>query len=216
MSFSAVGQVFDIQAFRAHLDALDLSWASSVTIHHTAYPNLEMRPKGWTIQHMRNLANYYGNERRWSAGPHLFTDEDQIFGLSPLTARGVHAKSFNARSIGIEALGNYDQEDPSEGRGKEVWETTAAAVACLLNRMKLAATGDTIKFHRDDPHTSKSCPGNRVIKQVFVDAVKGKLTALRSAPDPSDRAGAVDDLDPAAGPIPEVRALLTQALAKLG
>jgi len=85
MSFSAVGHVFDPSAFREHLRTVDLSWARGVCLHHTAYPDLSMRPRGWTIQHMRNLASYYGGELGWSAGPHLFADEDQVFGLSPLT-----------------------------------------------------------------------------------------------------------------------------------
>lgn len=188
MSFSAVGQVFDAPAFARHVAGLDLGWARGVCLHHTAEPSLAQRPKGWTIEHMRNLASYYGGKLGWSAGPHLFTDEDQIFGLSPLTSRGVHAVSFNAQFIGIEALGNYDDEDPHNGRGAEVWKTAAAATAILLHRMGLAASDTTVKFHRDDPKTRKTCPGARVDKGTVLAAIAAELESLRAADDRADPA----------------------------
>lgn len=185
MSFSSVGQVFDLPAFRQHLVGLDLSWATSVTIHHTANPSLAMRPKGWTIQHMRNMANYYGDNLKWSSGPHLFTDEDQIFGLSPLTARGVHARSFNSSSIGIEMLGNYDTEDPLTGRGSLVLDNTAAALAILLPAMDLEPNGNSVKFHRDDPRTSKTCPGTKIEKGPFLDLIRKHIASNRADASPA-------------------------------
>lgn len=171
MSYSSVGLVFDPPSFASHIETLNLSWADSVCIHHTGYPDLSMRPKGWTIQHMRNLASYYGTELKWKAGPHLFTDEDQIFGLSPLTSPGTHAVSFNRYSIGIEMLGNYDREDPLTGRGHEVVDISARATAILLIRLRLEPSGSTVKFHRDDPKTSKTCPGTRLTKERFLELV---------------------------------------------
>lgn len=214
MSFSAVGNVFDIEAFEKHLDSLpSLAWAKGVCVHHTAYPDLSMRPKGWTIQHMRNLADYYGSKLKWSAGPHLFTDEDQIFGLSPLTARGVHAVSFNASYIGIEALGNYDSEDPFSGRGAEVWNTTAHCIALLLKKLGLPANARTILFHRDDPKTTKSCPGKRIGKDWLVAKVEAIM-----ADDRADKESPAepDDLDPANSNTAKARELLKQAMDLLG
>lgn len=225
MSFSAVGQVFDARAFEKHVSTLDLSWANAVCLHHTAYPDLSMRPKGWTIQHMRNLASYYGGELGWSAGPHLFTDEDEIFGLSPLTTRGVHAKSFNARSIGIEALGNYDHEKPASGRGLEVWRTTAAATAILLRRMGLPATGQTVLFHRDDPKTTKTCPGRLVAKEWVLSLVNEEMVRLAHRDAQADRAAndkessappEPDDLDTSTSNVAKARRHLQEALALLG
>lgn len=188
MSFSAVGTVFDPQAFKAHIATLDLSWAKSITIHHTGSPTLEQRPKGWTIQHMRNLQHFYQNEKGWKTGPHLFTDEDQVFGLTPLTMPGTHAQSFNRNSIGIEMLGNYDagQDNPHQGRGLEVVENTARITAMLLKRMNLRPSTETIKFHRDDPRTTKTCPGTQINKTAFIAQVHNRSYE-----------------PPAKGPIPE-------------
>lgn len=190
MSFSSVGRVWDTESFVDYVEDLpSLGWASSVTVHHTAFPDLSMRPQGWKIQHMRNLAHYYGKERKWSAGPHLFTDEDQIFGMTPLTERGVHAVSFNRSSIGIEMLGNFNHEDPDSGRGKQVVAVTVAAVAILLKKLGLPANEKTVLFHRDDPKTKKSCPGSRISKGGFVDAVsaliedRGEPSKIEQEPD---------------------------------
>jgi len=172
MSFSAVGLVFDRQGLREHLAKVKPTWAKGVTIHHTAEPSLAQRPKGFTIQHMRNIQYGYEHERGWDRGPHLFTDEDQIFGLSPLSEKGIHAVAFNSKFIGIEALGNYDSETPKSGRGYQVMDTTAMATAVILAHLKLQPGPDTVKFHRDDPSTSKTCPGNLVEYEWFLFKVR--------------------------------------------
>lgn len=172
MSFSEVDKVYDRVSFRKRLREVDLSWATGgVTVHHTAAPSLAQRPKGFTIQHMRNIQSFYEKELGWSRGPHLFTDEDQIFGMSPLSERGIHAVSFNKTHIGVEALGNYDSEDPKTGRGLQVWETTACCVAQILAAKGMEPSTSTINFHRDDPKTKKTCPGTQVDKAWFIGLV---------------------------------------------
>ncbi len=72
MGFELVGTVWDVIAFREYVNSLDLSRWSGVTMHHTATPDLSQRPRGFTIQHMRNLASYYRNHLGWRAGPSLY------------------------------------------------------------------------------------------------------------------------------------------------
>ena len=183
MSFSSVGKVWDEASFRTHIRANASTikrWATGVTIHHTGSPCLADRPKGWTVQHLRNLAHFYGTELRWSSGPHFFTDEDQVFGLSPVISPGVHARSFNKSHIGIEALGNYDTESPGTGRGLEVWNTTARVVAILLE--ELGWDESCVNFHRDDPQTSKTCPGSKVSYDWFRGLVRNSKAR---APEPT-------------------------------
>lgn len=174
MGFELTGRVWTPETFADYLQEVQLGWADSVCVHHTAAPSLAQRPHGFTIQHIINIQHFYEG-LGWSSGPHLFIDEDQIFGMSSLWRRGVHAKSFNARSIGVEMLGNYDHESPSSGRGLDVIETTAQTVAALLTRMELQADNDTVLFHRDDPKTSKSCPGELINKAWFIDKVRGYM-----------------------------------------
>lgn len=166
-----VNKAFFPDEFAKYLEGLDLSaWRPElVVVHHTASPSLAMRPVGWKEVHMRNLAHYYGKELGWKAGPHVFTDEDEAWVLSPLTARGNHAVSFNARSWGIEMLGDFDTEDPWSGRGLQVLRTTAHVVRAMLHR--IGKGKEAVRFHRDDPRTRKSCPGWLVDKERFLGMV---------------------------------------------
>lgn len=122
---------------------------------------------------MRNIRHFYEVEKGWSAGPHLFVDEDQYFGMTPFSDRGVHAVSFNGTSVGIEVLGNYDEEDPLTGRGLACWKNAAAAGAAVLARLGVPISKASVKFHRDDPRTSKSCPGRRVTKEWLIGLMEG-------------------------------------------
>lgn len=163
-----LGKAYTRTEFPAYLETLNWSsWKPSlIVIHHCAEPSLAQRPHGFLSQHMLNLQDFYEG-KGWSAGPHLFTDDDQIWTFSPLTSRGVHAVSFNANGIGIEMLGDYDTEDPKSGRGGEVVKTTVSAVQALMKRLKLDKS--CIRFHRDDPRTNKTCPGKKITKDWFLN-----------------------------------------------
>lgn len=187
MSYANVGRVWTTTSFVDYLKQLPPpAWCKAVCIHHTAFPDLAMRPKGLTIQHIENMRFGYINEKKWSAGPHFFTDEDQIFGMTPPTEEGVHAASFNSLAVGIEMLGDFDvADDPKSGRGLDVVETTAATTKALLNWLNLPATKNTILFHRDDPKTKKTCPGKKINKDWFVDLVNRTQTpGVRVIPSP--------------------------------
>lgn len=172
MGFENVGRVWTVNSFADYLNTLDKpAWCRAVTLHHTGSPSLADRPRGLLIQHMHNLQYFYQNEKGWSGGPHLFVDEDEVFGMCDLRSKGVHAVSFNSLAIGIEVLGNYDVEDPLSGRGLRCWTMAAAAVKALLDWLGLPATEETILFHRDDPATMKKCPGSKVSKQWIVDLI---------------------------------------------
>lgn len=171
MSYNNVGKVWTVASFEELLNKTKKpDWVKSVTLHHTAAPSLAMRPKGLTAQHIINMRDGY-IEKKWRSGPHLFIDEDQIWGMTPLTEKGVHAVSFNSSSIGIEVLGDYDSENPLNGRGLECWNVAFAAIKALLKWIGVPANEKTVLFHRDDPKTSKSCPGDKITKKWVLDNV---------------------------------------------
>lgn len=161
------GKCFYPREFETYIQGIEwTAWKPQyIVIHHCAEPSLLQRPNGFEYQHMVNLKDFY-KSKGWSAGPHLFIDDDQVWTFSPLTSRGIHAVSFNSNSIGIEMLGNYDSEDPKSGRGYNVIQTTVAIVKLLLKRLQLDKS--CIRFHRDDPKTSKTCPGNNITKEWFL------------------------------------------------
>lgn len=179
MGFQNVGKIWTPASLADYLESLEKpSWAKSVTLHHTGSPSLTQRPSGFTIQHIQNIRDFYARPKSkdgkgWSAGPHLFVDEDELFGMSDFRFKGVHAVSFNSNSIGIEVLGNYDKglEDPKAGRGLRCWMNAAAATKVLLDWLKLKKSATTVLFHRDDPKTSKTCPGTEVTKDWFLSLI---------------------------------------------
>lgn len=166
MGYENIGKVWSANSFARYLEGQEPpAWCKAITLHHTGSPSLADRPKGLLIQLIHNLHDFYAGTKGWRAGPHIFVDEDEIFGMSDLRRPGVHAVSFNKLAVGVEVLGNYDLEDPSSGRGLACWRNAAAATGALLSWMNLSATEDTVLFHRDDPQTTKKCPGKRVNKE---------------------------------------------------
>jgi hypothetical protein len=167
-----VGRSFSPAEFAVYLEALEWgAWIPEfLVLHHTAVPSLAQRPQGLTHQHIVNLESYYRDENEWSAGPHLFVDDRQIWVFTPLTTPGVHAKSFNAHSLGLEMLGNYDHEPFDSGRGLLVRRMAIAALGALS--AVLGLDPGSLRFHRDEPSTSKTCPGRLVDKAQVVQEIR--------------------------------------------
>lgn len=139
-----------------------------IVIHHCAEPSLAQRPVGFTDQHMLNMRDGYIRERGFKSGPHFFVDDHGIRPFTPLWQRGVHAHSYNATGIGIEMLGDYDTESPWTGRGATVLAHTRTLVRALEKLLELPANHSAIRFHRDDPKTTKTCPGRLIHKPAFL------------------------------------------------
>lgn len=195
-----VGKCFPTaKEFLDYLDTIQFkAWTPRfVTMHHTGGPSLATwRSYGnrkvpiTDAQWMRNLAGYYGNERGWSAGPHFFFTPANFCVLSLPEKRGVHAESFNASSWGVECVGDFD----SEAFTPDLASRYAEGLACL--HVALGISPDPyvfntrgLHFHRDDPKTSKTCPGRKVDKATIVGLTKAKMLQLTGA-------AAHDDDDP--------------------
>lgn len=172
MSFANSGLVWSPKSLAEYLKTVEKpSWCTAICLHHTAAPSLAQRPKGLLIQHIKNIENFY-KQKGWRSGPHFFTDENEVFGMTPPNIKGVHAVSFNSNAIGIEVLGDYDFEFPDRGRGLECWQNTAKVVRVLLDWLGLKASTRTILFHNEDPKTSKTCPGTKVKKQWVLNLIQ--------------------------------------------
>lgn len=126
---------------------------SKLVIHHTWKPTKERWAGEKTIL---ALKKYYEG-KGWPVGPHIFVAEDGIWLFTPMNQDGIHATSLNPNSIGIEVVGDYDEEK---------WSGTTkinalGAIKSLMNRLNL--TNKNIYFHRDV--SSKSCPGKAITKE---------------------------------------------------
>lgn len=57
------------------------TWATSITLHHCGAPSLAQRSNGFSAQHLANLRHFYEVNKGWSSAPHLFVDDDQLWGM---------------------------------------------------------------------------------------------------------------------------------------
>lgn len=172
-----VGLPFTSDAFDSYCHGLSwMAWRPTfIVVHNTAVPTLAQRPKGFTKTHMQNLVSFYRDQKGWSAGPHLFIDDKQIWVFSPLTMSGVHSPSWNKLSIGLEMLGNYDSESFDSGRGLEVRKNTVAAMATLSAALGLDPF--SARFHFEDPLTNHKCPGTNARKGDLLTEVHDLMLA---------------------------------------
>jgi hypothetical protein len=172
-----VNQNFDPAGFKAYVAGLDLpagDWVPSfIVLHNTGIPTLAQRPNGLTHQHILDLEDYYKNDQHWSAGPHCFCDDLQIWAFTPLWVPGVHSPSWNGVSWGVEMLGDFDSEDFNSGRGLAVQQNAVAAVAILSAALGIDPT--SMRLHREDPRTTHHCPGDGVDKAAFIAAVQAAM-----------------------------------------
>jgi N-acetylmuramoyl-L-alanine amidase CwlA len=184
-----VGLSYSTDEFDSYCHALSWpAWRPSfIVLHNTALPSLAQRPNGFTKQHILNLEKYYRDEKGWSAGPHLFVDDKQIWVFTPLNVSGVHSPSWNKIALGVEMLGDYDKDEFDSGRGLKVQQNAVAAFATLS--AVLGLDPDTIRRHKEDPATTHACPGKKVIKNKFIQAVKD-LMAERHGGEHLETAGA--------------------------
>lgn len=176
-----IAKTFNQEQFEQYLRSL--SWPTwrpqFIVLHNTAIPTLAQRPQGLTIQHIRDLEIYYRDTQHWSAGPHLFIDDRQIWVFSPLTGPGVHSPSWNSISWGIEMVGDYNTEDFNTGRGLLVRQNAVAAIASLSTIIGLQA--DSLHLHHEDPKTThKGCPGKNVVKSQIIAEVQALIEQRHS------------------------------------
>lgn len=197
MAIPFVGKCFPTAAeFLGYLDGITFgAWRPRfVTMHHTGGPNLKIW-QGWQTrlspvsdaQWMKNLAGYYGSSPAnggpaggpWSAGPHFFFTPQHFCVLSLPDRRGVHAVSFNATSWGVECVGDFDAEVFTPALADHYAEGLACLhVAAGLEPGDFKWNVRGLHFHRDDPKTTKTCPGKNVPKNAMVALVTAKMVQL--------------------------------------
>jgi N-acetylmuramoyl-L-alanine amidase len=175
-----IGKSFSPEDFDNYCHTLHWNtWRPSfIVLHNTAIPSLADRPHGLTQTHINNLEAFFRDTNKWSAGPHLFIDDLQIWVFTPLTVTGVHSPSWNSIALGIEMLGNYETEPFDSGRGLNVRKNTIAAMASLSGVLGLDP--GSMKLHREDPATTHACPGKNVRKLEVIQEVQDALASMHA------------------------------------
>jgi N-acetylmuramoyl-L-alanine amidase len=146
-----------------------------VVLHNTASPKLSEWHAVSGDQRMKNLEDFYKNQQKWSAGPHLFVADDLIWTFTPLTMSGVHSPSWNSVAWGVEMVGDYNVEP----FGDEVFNNAVSSLAALHSLLGLDP--NTLRLHKEDPQTTHDCPGKNVSKPLVIQRVLAALSARQAA-----------------------------------
>lgn len=145
-----------------------LAWRPGfIVLHNTAIPTLAQRPTGLSKEHLRGLERSYRDEQYWSAGPHRFIDDRQIWVFTPLGLSGGHSPGWNKRAPGVEMPGDFATEAFDTGRGAQVQANAVAARASLLAVLGLDPA--TLRLHKEDPKTTHHCPGTHISKARVIE-----------------------------------------------
>ena len=179
-----VGKSFNPEDFDAYCDTLQwTAWRPSfIVLHNTGAPSLAQRSKGLSQQNIKDLEVFYRDDQKWSAGPHLFVDDKQIWVFTPLTVSGTHSPSWNKLALGVEMLGDYEKEDFSAGRGLKVRRNAVAALATLTAILGLDP--QTLRLHREDPLTTHACPGKNARKLEVIQEVQDLIVSRHAGEHP--------------------------------
>lgn len=150
-----VNRRLSISEFRRYVSDFDFGPKppDKLVLHHTWRPT----KSNWDgDRSIAGLKAYY-ERKKWPAGPHLFVAEDGIWLFSSMRRDGIHATSLNRLSIGIEVVGDYDNEVWSG----ETKSNALGAIKVLMDRLGISES--RLFFHSDV--AKKTCPGRAISRE---------------------------------------------------
>jgi hypothetical protein len=160
------GRLMNMVQFDTHVKGIDLSWANTVVIHHTAKPTVaDWTACGWECR-KENMRLYYQNDvvwydengvqqKGWTSGPHLFVSDEGVGLFSTLSKPGTGVVGHNSNTIHIEVVGDYTLSLPVGATYTNMISVAATLLRHMPNTTKLT-------YHSAlQPNTS--CPGNGII-----------------------------------------------------
>jgi hypothetical protein len=170
-------------------------------------------------QYILNMQPYYEG-MGWRGGPHFFVPPQQdicAFGFNDLMAAGTHASCFNNLSIGIEMVGEFDNEPFDSGPGAQVADNAIYLMALLHNKIGItplpyAYDQHGLHFHVECRADNHDCPGSYVRKPDVVARVQAKMAEL--APPVAVAAAPMVAAAPPVQPQPQV-ALSAEAVQRI-
>lgn len=130
---------------------------NTIVIHHSGNHDTKEKIKQLHIEE-------YG----WDdIGCHyMISREGYILDGRPVHQIGAHVKGFNQDSIGIDFLGNFDIDKPTDSQSLAMLKFIKA----LMKKYNIPI--ENIKAHKDFPGVKKSCPGKNFNIQEFKEKLK--------------------------------------------
>jgi N-acetylmuramoyl-L-alanine amidase len=188
--------------FKAFFDTLHwTTWHPYFAVwHNTAGPTIgEWNQDKGEAGHEKRLEaidNMYANVDHWHSGVHIFVapEEDGIWNPCDLTSDGVHASCFNARSFGMETIGNFASpneyyhgmppvDDWNSKEAQQVRDNAVFVMAVIHKRFgwepdHYVYDVSGLHFHRECKQDHHNCPGGQVDKSDIVARIKATMLTL--------------------------------------
>lgn len=146
-------------------------------IHHTWKPTHRSFKGNNHIAIQQSMKNHHVNVNKWSdIGQHLtlFPDGKWVTGR-PFNIAPASIKDWNTGALAVEMVGNFDKigTQPYNDLGYDELEGEQKKQILLLINYFINKYGeDSIKFHREGPDVSKTCPGTSINKVVLINEAK--------------------------------------------
>lgn len=158
---------------------LDAFTYTQLHIHHTWRP----RKRDFTgANHealQTGMENYHRNTNGWDdIAQHvtLFPDGTFLtgrpFGKTPISIKG-----WNTGAFAVEMVGDFDiGQEKLDGEQRE-------AIVELARYFRNRFGESSIRFHREGPNVTKSCPGSGISKADFLEEVRTLGKIFKDVPD---------------------------------
>ncbi|MGI9012989.1 MAG: peptidoglycan recognition protein family protein [Phycisphaerales bacterium] len=132
----------------------------NVTIHHDGMTVFTESSEAATIRRLESIRHYHQISRGWGdIGYHFAVDRaGRVWEARPLAWQGAHVKDHNEGNVGIVALGNFDEQSPTDVQVEAV-RTLAAA---LMQQSRLSP--GELRTHQEWAPTA--CPGRNMQRRV--------------------------------------------------
>lgn len=150
-------------------------------LHNTGKMQWPGIVNGKTISPEQRLDNMSVDwqKRGFNGGPHLVIAPDgMIWAAWPLWKAGTHSPSWNQTFWGVETVGDFNSETPTEA----MLSSIGVALAGMYAMIGQVPSDATFKLHKEDPGTThKSCPGKNLgTKASWLKAINERLHAMNA------------------------------------
>ena len=142
---------------------------SFITVHHSAGPLFWETDLQGTASRLESIRSYHCDERQWGdIGYHFAVDRaGRIWEGRSLRYQGAHVRNFNEGNIGVVALGDFDQQQPTVAQV----DALTYQIGRLMRQHGVSARH--VRTHREWAPTA--CPGRNLQRYVELARVTGRL-----------------------------------------
>ena len=156
-------------------------------IHHTWKPTHRNFTGNNHLNLQNNMRYYHKNSLGWAdIGQHLTLMPDGKFVTGrPYAKTPASVKGHNSGALAVEMVGNFD----TKGSGQyndlgydELKGEQRLSILALIRWFGEKYGYENVKFHRDFPGVTKTCPGTSLDKKVLLTQAKGQNPRDKNAP----------------------------------